>query len=48
MMYLPDETEPDVVYVFASKAGAPTNPDWYHNLIAPVTAASSSEPRRTR
>lgn len=20
--------------VFASKAGAPTNPDWYHNLIA--------------
>jgi deazaflavin-dependent oxidoreductase (nitroreductase family) len=22
------------VYVFASKAGAPTNPDWYHNLVA--------------
>ena len=21
-------------YVFASKAGAPTNPDWYHNLVA--------------
>lgn len=20
--------------IFASKAGAPTNPDWYHNLIA--------------
>jgi deazaflavin-dependent oxidoreductase (nitroreductase family) len=20
--------------VFASKAGAPTNPDWYHNLVA--------------
>jgi deazaflavin-dependent oxidoreductase (nitroreductase family) len=20
--------------VFASKAGAPTNPDWYHNLLA--------------
>ncbi len=22
------------VYVVASKAGAPTNPDWYHNLVA--------------
>ena len=22
------------VYVFASKAGAPTNPDWFHNLVA--------------
>ncbi len=22
------------LYVFASKAGAPTNPDWYHNLRA--------------
>lgn len=21
-------------YIFASKAGAPTNPDWYHNLVA--------------
>jgi len=24
----------DRIYVFASKAGAPTNPDWYHNLVA--------------
>ena len=24
----------DNVYVFASKGGAPTNPDWYHNLVA--------------
>ncbi|WP_028644483.1 nitroreductase family deazaflavin-dependent oxidoreductase [Nocardioides sp. URHA0020] len=31
MMYLPDG---DRFLVFASKAGAPTNPDWYHNLIA--------------
>ncbi|WP_349897181.1 nitroreductase family deazaflavin-dependent oxidoreductase [Parafrigoribacterium soli] len=31
MMYF---TEGDAVYVIASKAGAPTNPDWYHNLIA--------------
>jgi deazaflavin-dependent oxidoreductase (nitroreductase family) len=22
------------MYVFASKAGAPTNPDWYYNLVA--------------
>ena len=24
----------DIIYVFATKAGAPTNPDWYHNLTA--------------
>jgi len=34
MMYLPHETDDDIIYVFASKAGAPTNPDWYRNLIA--------------
>ena len=34
MMYLPHETDDDVVYVFASKGGAPENPDWYHNVIA--------------
>ncbi|WP_042382259.1 nitroreductase family deazaflavin-dependent oxidoreductase [Streptacidiphilus melanogenes] len=34
MMYLAHETEPETVYVFASKNGAPTNPDWYRNLIA--------------
>ena len=27
-------SEDDTLYVFASKAGAPTNPDWYHNLLA--------------
>lgn len=26
--------EGDRIYVFASKAGAPTNPDWFHNLRA--------------
>jgi deazaflavin-dependent oxidoreductase (nitroreductase family) len=31
MMYLPDGKR---LYVFASKGGAPTNPDWYHNLAA--------------
>jgi deazaflavin-dependent oxidoreductase (nitroreductase family) len=34
MMYLPHDTEPDIIYVFATKAGAPTNPDWYRNLTA--------------
>jgi deazaflavin-dependent oxidoreductase (nitroreductase family) len=31
MMYLPDGER---FLVFASKAGAPTNPAWYHNLLA--------------
>jgi deazaflavin-dependent oxidoreductase (nitroreductase family) len=31
LMYLPDG---DRMFIFASKAGAPTNPDWYHNLVA--------------
>jgi deazaflavin-dependent oxidoreductase (nitroreductase family) len=31
IMYLPDGKR---FIVFASKAGAPTNPDWYHNLVA--------------
>jgi deazaflavin-dependent oxidoreductase (nitroreductase family) len=34
MMYLPHDTEPDIIYVFATKAGAPTNPDWYRNAVA--------------
>jgi deazaflavin-dependent oxidoreductase (nitroreductase family) len=34
VMYLADESDPATVYVLASKAGAPTNPDWYDNLIA--------------
>ena len=33
-MYLPHEAEPDIIYVFATKAGAPDNPDWYRNLTA--------------
>jgi deazaflavin-dependent oxidoreductase (nitroreductase family) len=31
MMYL---SEGSRLFVFASKAGAPTNPDWFHNLVA--------------
>jgi deazaflavin-dependent oxidoreductase (nitroreductase family) len=34
MMYLADDEDPRTIYVFASKAGAPSHPDWYHNLVA--------------
>jgi deazaflavin-dependent oxidoreductase (nitroreductase family) len=36
--------------VFASKAGEPTHPDWYHNLVAnpDVTAEIGTETRRFR
>ena len=33
-MYLPDGSDSSTIYVFASKGGAPTNPDWYQNLMA--------------
>jgi deazaflavin-dependent oxidoreductase (nitroreductase family) len=38
------------VAVFASKAGAPTHPDWYHNLVADpeVTAEIGTDTRRFR
>jgi deazaflavin-dependent oxidoreductase (nitroreductase family) len=32
LVYLPGDD--NSIYVFASKGGAPTNPDWYGNLIA--------------
>ncbi len=28
------QVDGETIYVFASKAGAPDNPDWYHNLTA--------------
>jgi len=34
VMYLPDGER---MVIFASKAGAPTNPAWYHNLLANPT-----------
>ena len=33
-MYLPHDTAPDIIYVLATTAGAPTDPDWYRNLAA--------------
>ena len=43
-------TEGDDVYVFASKAGAPTNPDWFHNLVAnpEVTVEVGTDTYRAR
>jgi deazaflavin-dependent oxidoreductase (nitroreductase family) len=38
LMYLPDDTDPETIYIFASKAGAPTNPAWYHNISDSGTA----------
>jgi deazaflavin-dependent nitroreductase family protein len=35
-MYLPAD-DGETIYVFASKAGAPTNPDWYSNLTTSGT-----------
>jgi deazaflavin-dependent oxidoreductase (nitroreductase family) len=34
MMYLADEEDPTRIYVFASNGGAPSHPEWYHNLLA--------------
>jgi deazaflavin-dependent oxidoreductase (nitroreductase family) len=34
MMYISHDTDQDTIYVFATKGGAPSNPDWYYNLIA--------------
>jgi deazaflavin-dependent oxidoreductase (nitroreductase family) len=34
LMYQADESDPNTIYVFASKAGAPTDPEWYRNLMA--------------
>ena len=34
MVYLPDEHDPDTIYVFATKGGAPKHPDWYWNLTS--------------
>lgn len=32
LVYLPGD-DADVLYIFASKGGAPSHPDWYRNLI---------------
>lgn len=44
LMYLPDEGADEKIYVFASKGGAPSNPDWYYNL---TTAGEGTVERGT-
>jgi deazaflavin-dependent oxidoreductase (nitroreductase family) len=39
VMYLASDTEADAIYVFATRGGAPINPDWYHNLTAAGNAS---------
>lgn len=34
MMYMAGERDVTTIYVFASKSGAPTHPDWYFNLTS--------------
>ncbi len=38
VMYLADADDPAIIYVFASYAGAKSNPAWYYNLTAAGTA----------
>jgi deazaflavin-dependent oxidoreductase (nitroreductase family) len=32
VMYLADETDDNVLYIFATRGGDASNPDWYYNL----------------
>ncbi|MBH0777734.1 nitroreductase/quinone reductase family protein [Nocardia bovistercoris] len=34
LMYMADDGDADLIYLFASKAGAPSNPAWYYNLTS--------------
>jgi deazaflavin-dependent oxidoreductase (nitroreductase family) len=34
LVYLPKEGDDDSLYIFGSKGGAPTHPEWYRNLVA--------------
>ena len=40
-MYLADDADTGTIYVFATKSGAPSNPDWYYNLT--TTGAGTVE-----
>ncbi|HKE74629.1 MAG TPA: nitroreductase family deazaflavin-dependent oxidoreductase, partial [Acidimicrobiales bacterium] len=43
-------TDGDALVIVASKGGAPTNPDWFHNLVAhpDVTIEVGTETRSAR
>jgi deazaflavin-dependent oxidoreductase (nitroreductase family) len=46
LVYLPDAGNPKRIYIFASKAGAPSNPDWYYNLTANPTVTLEVGPEK--
>jgi deazaflavin-dependent oxidoreductase (nitroreductase family) len=33
VMYISDDRDDWPIYIFATKGGAPSNPDWYYNLV---------------
>ena len=39
LMYYPHETDRNIIYIFATRGGAPNNPDWYYNLTTAVHGA---------
>jgi deazaflavin-dependent oxidoreductase (nitroreductase family) len=39
VMYLASDDDPDVFYIFATKSGAPENPEWYYNLTEAGTGS---------
>ena len=39
VMYLASDDDPATIFVFASKAGAPSDPDWYRNMTEAGTAS---------
>jgi deazaflavin-dependent oxidoreductase (nitroreductase family) len=45
-VYLPDAANPKRIFIFASKAGAPSNPDWYYNLTANPTVTIEVGPEK--
>jgi deazaflavin-dependent oxidoreductase (nitroreductase family) len=46
LVYLPDAANPKRIFIFASKAGAPSNPDWYYNLTANPTVTIEVGPEK--
>jgi len=34
VMYLRHDSDPDIIFVFATRGGGPISPDWYYNLTA--------------
>lgn len=38
VLFQPVDGERDAINIIASKGGAPTHPEWYHNLVAAGTA----------